>query len=712
MNRNTQALFSILIVSLLVQTVAAGTEPFSTQASGTNKWQFATANESSKDAERLQRNADRTLEQLNREKNRTIENVERDIKQREKQTARYAAKNASKSASFLTELTQGARQSILQPLKNDLAPITNQSLIKAIALRYCVDQGCPNGTNFHLDARYAFAQSLAQINDTLHQSRAKVPRFGPAGLAAIQMAEANLTAFKAFANTTLADPKPYSNATRQRLREQNKAVNQIQQLLRKAFDPRNDLEKLKAQIKPTLLNQTQKAVAFYRNMTRNDVTRGILLDATPIIAALDHTEAQMIAAIHAEVDAANSTAMLNRLSQGFCDNSHCPNGILSLHNDFVHGFGLKAQQLVEFAPYAAQEGLADKIGPTQVLVAEAQAFIESVGAYAFDYNASLQTNRDDRNASSGEKGKPGRNESQRQWVEAQKKRIDMAMKPLEVSMRAYWQERFAEKKAQALQRIQVDEGRVQFNPDRYNGTNVPRTSELVQAVLQRARTDIMEPLKRDTQAATTSAQVQTARRKYCLEHGCPTGLNFHLNLRIQYAQTEASVLEAENDTQRFGNRTRVTQARALLTNASAGIESLGASPTTEAQAAIREALAQVRVILMQARTNPDRPQRRPWPTATPGNATANGTTASNASLTKPQPTPNANYYLRLERQCDERARKVGTNETPCCIESVNAMRQAGVRESRNGRCEKEMVLQAARCPSAYAWCSKAQPAEG
>ncbi|GEM_PF-6407959 len=688
-------------------------------------------NDAAKKQEKLDRDKNRTVQdaarnqkQLDQNKNRTIEHAEREIQRKERETRSYAARNASKSAGMLTNLTQGARQTILQALKNELVAATTEAQIKVIAKKYCVDEGCPNGTRFHLDTRYEFALDLAQLNDSIIQARAKASRFGPAGLAAIQSAETTLADALSFLNGALANPSPYSNATKQLRREKERIISNSQKALRKAFEPLNDLVKLRLIVKPILLNRTAKAVDFYRNLTLTDVSKGILQNATPVLDALNRMESEMIQAIHAEVDAANSTGRLNKLHQGFCDNSNC-RSILSLHSDFVYGQAKKAQILAEFLPYANQENLSAKVGEAQRRVGEFQSFLAAVGPYAFDYKSNQNNpigddtiNRENRTV---------RNESERNWVEAQKRLVDTAMDAVLPTARIYWQEGFSEKKAKTLGRVQRDIASIENQTARVNTSPDNRTRELMIALLNRAQSEVLQPLKRDIEAATTSAQVQTARKKYCIESGCPTGINFHLDVRTTYTASQSRVMDAENDTQRYPQRDKVALARTALDETKALIEALGPDEnrneaSSPAQKAIRKKLTEVNQLLNEAMRPlpqvrppgnfsgfPEKPPK-PTPTITP-NATLAPTPPANATALTPQnltgssEKPNRNYYTKLGKRCAERNQELGLpNETTCCIQSVNAMQLDGARESKKGTCEEGQQLQVVRCPGAYQWC--------
>jgi len=67
-------------------------------------------------------------------------------------------------ATPLSNLVAEARQNILDPLKNEVNSAQNSSQIKAALMKYCLFDGCLNGTNFHMAAKYETARLQILLN--------------------------------------------------------------------------------------------------------------------------------------------------------------------------------------------------------------------------------------------------------------------------------------------------------------------------------------------------------------------------------------------------------------------------------------------------------------------------------------------------------------------------------------------------------------------
>jgi hypothetical protein len=67
-------------------------------------------------------------------------------------------------ATVLSNLVAEARQNILNPLKDEVNSAQNNSQIKAALMKYCLFDGCLNGTNFHMAAKYETARLQILLN--------------------------------------------------------------------------------------------------------------------------------------------------------------------------------------------------------------------------------------------------------------------------------------------------------------------------------------------------------------------------------------------------------------------------------------------------------------------------------------------------------------------------------------------------------------------
>jgi len=67
-------------------------------------------------------------------------------------------------AAVLSNLVAEARQNILDPLKDEVNSAQNNSQIKAALMKYCLFDGCLNGTNFHMAAKYETARLQILLN--------------------------------------------------------------------------------------------------------------------------------------------------------------------------------------------------------------------------------------------------------------------------------------------------------------------------------------------------------------------------------------------------------------------------------------------------------------------------------------------------------------------------------------------------------------------
>jgi len=72
--------------------------------------------------------------------------------------------NRNIGAAVLSNLVAEARQNILNPLKDEVNSAQNSSQIKAALMKYCLFDGCLNGTNFHMAAKYETARLKILLN--------------------------------------------------------------------------------------------------------------------------------------------------------------------------------------------------------------------------------------------------------------------------------------------------------------------------------------------------------------------------------------------------------------------------------------------------------------------------------------------------------------------------------------------------------------------
>jgi len=92
------------------------------------------------------------------------------------------------NASNLLELVEGARAKIVTPLQGKIAKSDNASEIRGALFHYCLYDGCANGTNFHMAAKF----ETMRMNDLL---AAMSPKAADAGLSGnVSAAQASLDA--------------------------------------------------------------------------------------------------------------------------------------------------------------------------------------------------------------------------------------------------------------------------------------------------------------------------------------------------------------------------------------------------------------------------------------------------------------------------------------------------------------------------------------
>jgi hypothetical protein len=98
-----------------------------------------------------------------------------DISSAENKTAKLQAKGLN--VSNLESLALSANTTIVVPLQNAVSASTNSSQIQAALQRYCLYDGCKNGTNFHFAAHYALdtlVDTATEISAKINASLAKI----------------------------------------------------------------------------------------------------------------------------------------------------------------------------------------------------------------------------------------------------------------------------------------------------------------------------------------------------------------------------------------------------------------------------------------------------------------------------------------------------------------------------------------------------------
>ena len=81
------------------------------------------------------------------------------------------------NASNLLNLVLDARTQIITPLKNGVKSATNSSQLRMILYQYCLYDGCANGTNFHMAAKY----EAMRVGDLLAAMSSKATEEGLGG---------------------------------------------------------------------------------------------------------------------------------------------------------------------------------------------------------------------------------------------------------------------------------------------------------------------------------------------------------------------------------------------------------------------------------------------------------------------------------------------------------------------------------------------------
>ena len=91
-------------------------------------------------------------------------------------------------------------------------------------------------------------------------------------------------------------------------------------------------------------------------------------------------------------------------------------------------------------------------------------------------------------------------------------------------------------------------------------------------ILQGAQSQIITPFKLAIQGNTNSTQLWSALNEYCLYDGCPVGLNYHLDAKINIAKLDAITAKLRNVS---NDTVDLNAAQASLNNASAELTKVG-----------------------------------------------------------------------------------------------------------------------------------------
>ncbi|MBI2631469.1 hypothetical protein HYW75_00510 [Candidatus Pacearchaeota archaeon] len=94
--------------------------------------------------------------------NQRIELFEKIIAQYKERTDKFAAKGLDTAG--MNKVLEGANTQVINPMKNALISANDSQSIKNILRKYCLFNGCKNGVNYHLAARYEMERLSATIN--------------------------------------------------------------------------------------------------------------------------------------------------------------------------------------------------------------------------------------------------------------------------------------------------------------------------------------------------------------------------------------------------------------------------------------------------------------------------------------------------------------------------------------------------------------------
>ncbi len=205
----------------------------------------------------------------------------------------------------LTVLVQGAKTEIIAPLSSGLASAKNLSQAKTVVSEYCLFNGCANGTNMHLAARFTLEKLTLELSYLESKSNSSSTNTGFAE------ASSNLT----IASQVLASvgTAAYSG---------NQSAEIWSSLNRASARMRFGETREAAEVKISEIDQNLHA---YHGIEESLAARG--LNTTQINSTLAGAESEVIGPLSATVNASANASQIRSAFGSYCISDGCPDGI-------------------------------------------------------------------------------------------------------------------------------------------------------------------------------------------------------------------------------------------------------------------------------------------------------------------------------------------------------------------------------------------------
>ena len=296
----------------------------------------------------------------------------------------------------LTALVQGAKTEIITPLASGLASAKNLSEAKAVVSEYCLFNGCDNGTNMHLAARFTLKKLKLELAYLESKSNSSSSNTG------FSEAESNLT----FASQVLASVGTSAYSGNQSA-EIWSSLNRASARMR--FGETREAAEAKIQ-------EIEQNLHAYYGISESLAARG--LNTTQINYTLASAESEVIGPLSAMVNASANASQMRSAFESYCISNGCPDG-MNFHIDArlesealnatfaryvsrANASAINQSLIASFHNYysAAESDIADA-GTSQIQANESEA----ISAYlknASDYLIKIQREHEGRHIHSNE----------------------------------------------------------------------------------------------------------------------------------------------------------------------------------------------------------------------------------------------------------------------------------------------------------------------
>lgn len=283
------------------------------------------------------------------------------------------------NASSLDQMLQNAQAQIITPFANAINSAKNNSQIYAAIDAYCLFDGCKNGTNFHLAARFSLQSLTLQLNYLETDKNVTVSSLAPA-----QADLSNASAILATVGT-----KAYANGQGDDIFDNLSAASKAMQQAR-----RQDAFAKEKQMAEKLVANYQKEITNYVATVRK-LPSGV--NTAALNLTLSQAQGQIIAPLEAAINASTNATQLYGTFQEYCLENSCRNG-----TNFHLGAKLKLDESQAYLMYLELRANASSyvivnqtaLSSTEAYLDSASSLINAVGASQFTQNQTSQLEAD------------------------------------------------------------------------------------------------------------------------------------------------------------------------------------------------------------------------------------------------------------------------------------------------------------------------------